>query len=173
MYIINSIYKRKKKNLIITFIFNKAYFMSNAHIAIVVSLFNSDITEPLLKGAVSRLLELNIANENITIVRVPGAVEIPLTAKLLALTKKYQAIICLGAVIKGETNHYDYVCQQVSQGCQQVMLDYAIPIIFGVLTTTTTEQAIARSGDNKDNKGRESAEAAVTMIDVVRQLTVE
>ena len=94
----------------------------NAKFAIVVSEFNQTITDKLLEGAVSRLHQCGFSSDQIKILKVPGAVEIPLTAKLLAASKKYDVIICLGAVIRGDTSHYDYVCQQVSQGCQQVML---------------------------------------------------
>src|SRR5690606_17986785 len=114
--------------------------------AIVVSQFNQSITDKLLEGAVSRLNQLNLNANQITIVNVPGAVEIPLTAKLLAKSEKYDAIICLGAVIRGDTSHYDYVCQQVSQGCQQVMMEFDIPVIFGILTTENEEQAEDRVG---------------------------
>src|SRR5437868_2345916 len=104
-------------------------------IAIVCSVFNSEICEKLLAGATTRLIELGINSNQIEIFKVPGAIEIPLIAKLLAKTNKYQAIISLGCVIRGDTSHYDYVCDQVSQGCQRVMLEFDIPVIFGVLTT--------------------------------------
>lgn len=139
--------------------------------AIVVSLYNEVITKKLLEGAVSRLVELGVNEKSITIVKVPGAVEIPLTTKLLATTKKYQAIICLGAVIRGETGHYDYVCQQVSQGCQQVMMAFNVPVIFGVLTTENIEQAYDRVGGKVGHKGREAADAAWQMVHVVSELT--
>src|SRR5687768_13583330 len=103
--------------------------------AIVVSQFNQTITDKLLDGALTRLKELNVKDDQINLIKVPGAVEIPLTAKLLARSQKYHAIICLGAVIRGDTDHYDYVCQQVSNGCQQVMMDFDVPVIFGILTT--------------------------------------
>ncbi|MBV9575149.1 MAG: 6,7-dimethyl-8-ribityllumazine synthase [Gammaproteobacteria bacterium] len=139
--------------------------------AIVVSQFNADITEKLLQGALMRLIEAGIEEENVTIVHVPGAVEIPLIAQLLAKTHQYHAIICLGAVIRGETSHYDYVCQQVSQGCQKIMLDYDMPVIFGVLTTNTVEQALARVGGKEGHKGKEAAEAAIMMVDIIKKLT--
>ncbi len=142
--------------------------MSN--IAIVVSDFNQEITQKLLEGAVERLMELGIVKENITIVHVPGAVEIPLIAKLLAKQKIYASIICLGAVIRGETSHYDYVCQQVSQGCQRVMLEQEIPVIFGVLTTEDEAQALARAGGSHGHKGCEAADAALKMINVVQSI---
>lgn len=142
----------------------------NQKIAIVVSEFNQLITEPLLSGAIERLNERGIINDSITIIKVPGAVEIPLTAKLLAKQKKYAAIICLGAVIRGDTDHYDYVCQQVSQGCQQVMLEHEIPVIFGILTTNTFEQAKDRVGGKEGHKGRDAADAAIVMIKRVKEL---
>jgi len=142
----------------------------NTRIAIVVSQFNHEVTDRLLTGTVDRLNELGFSDRAIKIIKVPGAVEIPLMAKLLARSKKYQAIICLGAVIRGETDHYDHVCQQVSIGCQQVMMEFTIPVIFGVLTTNTTRQALARAGGKHSNKGRYSADAALTMITLTQEL---
>lgn len=141
------------------------------NIAIVVSVFNSEITEKLLQGAYDTLIKLGLAEQQIHVVKVPGAIEIPLTAKLLASSKKYQAIICLGAVIRGETDHYDYVCQQVSQGCQQVMLEYNIPVIFGVLTTNNSQQAQDRVCELKSHKGIEAANAAIEMVKVVQLIS--
>lgn len=138
--------------------------------AIVVSEFNKIITEELLSGALTRLAELNISKPAVKVVSVPGAVEIPLTAQYLANSGKYQAIICLGCVIQGETDHYDYVCQQVSWGCQQVMLSTGLPIIFGILTTQNVEQALARCGGEKGHKGRESVDAAVQMVSLLETL---
>lgn len=137
-------------------------------IAIVVSEFNKFVTDKLLCGAKDRLLEKNIANDAITVLHVPGAVEIPFAAQVLAKTNKYVAIIALGAVIRGETSHYDYVCEQVSQGCQRVMLDFHLPVIFGVLTTDTDEQAESRAGGAAGNKGSDAADTALTMIALVR-----
>jgi 6,7-dimethyl-8-ribityllumazine synthase len=142
-------------------------------IALVVSQFNSDITEKLLHGTLERLQERGVLKTNLTIIHVPGAVEIPLAAQLLAKTQKYAAVICLGAVIRGETNHYDYVCEQISQGCQRVMLDLSIPVIFGVLTTDTEEQAKSRVGGSHGHKGKESADAALTMLTIVEKLQQE
>lgn len=139
-------------------------------IAIAVSIFNEDITTALLEGALSRLSELGVDKKNIEVVKVPGAIELPLTAKLMAQSQKYQAIICLGAVIRGETDHFDYVCQQVSNGCQNVMLSYNLPIIFGVLTTKNVRQALDRVGGKHGHKGREAADAAITMINTVAML---
>ena len=138
--------------------------------AIVVSQFNQAICDALLTGALTRLQQANISEENITVVKVPGAVEIPLVAQLLAKKKKYQAIICLGAVIRGETSHYDYVCQQVSQGCQRVMLDFSLPVIFGILTTENEQQAEDRAGGKEGNKGADVADAALQMVEIVASL---
>jgi 6,7-dimethyl-8-ribityllumazine synthase len=123
-----------------------------------------------LDGTLERLNEVGMATTDITIIRVPGAVEIPLTAQLLAKTKRYAAIICLGAVIRGETNHYDYVCQQVSHGCQQVMLDSEVPIIFGVLTTDSISQAEDRVKKQKSHKGISAANTAIAMAQTVKYI---
>ena len=138
--------------------------------AIVVSMFNQCVTEKLLEGALSRLQEKSVANHHITVIKVPGAIEIPLTAHLLAKSHRYHSIICLGAVIRGDTDHYDYVCQQVSQGCQRVMLDFEIPVIFGVLTTDNEEQALQRVGGMHGHKGIEAADTALAMGKVVETL---
>lgn len=140
------------------------------NIAIVISRFNEPVTDLLFQGAMERLHELNFPKEQITVIWVPGAVEIPLAAQRLAKTDIYQAIICLGAVIRGETSHYDYVCQQASQGCQQVALAYDIPVIFGVLTTEDEAQAFARAGGEHSHKGKESVDAALEMVSVLRQI---
>lgn len=139
--------------------------------AIVVSEFNEKITSALQEGAMLRLQELNIPSENVLLVKVPGAVEIPLAAQLIARQNQHQAIICLGAVIRGETSHYDYVCEQVSQGCQRVMLDHNIPVIFGVLTTENDEQAMERVGGKHGHKGKEAVDAAMAMVKLVKELT--
>lgn len=139
-------------------------------IAIVVSRFNLPITEALHVGAIGRLQELGFADSDVTTVWVPGAVEIPLTVKRLAEQKKYAAIVTLGAVIRGETTHYDYVCDQASQGCQQLALEYDVPVIFGVLTTENMAQAQARTGGGKGHKGRDAVDAACDMVSVLEQL---
>jgi 6,7-dimethyl-8-ribityllumazine synthase len=144
----------------------------SAQFGIVVSDFNETITTKLLAGAVNRLKERGVPDSHVFVVHVPGAVEIPLTAQMLAKTKKYAAIICLGAVIRGDTDHYDYVCQQVSQGCQQVMLEHELPVIFGILTTNNERQAEERIGGAMGHKGVESADAAIMMVEVMRQVRV-
>lgn len=139
-------------------------------LAIVVSRFNQEITEALYKGALQRLEELAFPEQHVTVAWVPGAVEIPLTAHLLAKTDAYTAIICLGAVVRGETSHYDYVCNQVSNGCQQVALQHEIPVIFGVLTTENEEQAMARAGGAHGNKGKDAVDAAFDMVSIAQQI---
>ncbi len=138
--------------------------------AIVVSRFNEEITSRLKQGVLDRFKELYITEEQMCIVEVPGAVEIPLIAKLLAKQGKWNAIICLGAVIQGDTQHFDYVCDQVSQGCQQVALETEVPIIFGVLTTPSEELAMDRAGGKAGNKGRDCADAAVEMAQTIQKL---
>lgn len=144
--------------------------MHSFPIAIVVSAFNVTITNALKEGAVQRLTELGFQSNDITVVEVPGAIEIPFVANMLAQKQKDQVIIALGAVIRGETTHYDYVCEQVSQGCQRVMLDHNIPVIFGVLTTENEEQAWDRLGGAHGHKGREAADCAVMMHSIKQQL---
>lgn len=143
---------------------------SEQQFAIVVSRFNTEVTEKLLQGALARCQELRIPERNIQVFHVPGAVEIPLVAKRLAKAEKYHAIICLGAVIQGETDHYDYVCQQVSYGCQKVMLKFEIPVIFGVLTTQTVEQAFDRVGGRHGHKGKDAIDTAVAMAQLMKSL---
>lgn len=138
--------------------------------AIVVGEFNQYITEKLLEGALSRLEEQGITQDHIHVFKVPGAVEIPLAAQLLAKKRDYLAIICLGAVIRGDTDHYDYVCEQVSQGCQQVMLAFEIPVIFGILTTNNEQQAQDRIGGKEGHKGKDAADAAIAMVNIVKTI---
>lgn len=140
------------------------------NIAIVASLFNHEITQKLVDGAVERLKELGLPEESIIVARVPGAVEIPITAQRFARTGNYAAIIALGAVIYGETRHFEYVCNQVSQGCQSVALEQNIPVIFGVLTTENMQQAQARVGGGKGHMGHEAADAAYHMVSVLNQI---
>ncbi|AIL65930.1 6,7-dimethyl-8-ribityllumazine synthase [Rickettsiales bacterium Ac37b] len=138
-------------------------------IAIIVSKFNLTITRKLYQSTVKTLKSLDLKDNQINTIWVPGAIEIPITAKYLALTKQYQAIICLGVVIKGETSHFEYVCSQVSYGCQKLALEYTIPIIFGILTTYNIEQALARVRGKK-NKGVELAKTALEMINVIHKI---
>jgi 6,7-dimethyl-8-ribityllumazine synthase len=143
---------------------------TNFKLAIVISRFNEEVTQALYQGAIQRLKELDFPEQYITVVWVPGAVEIPLTAQRLAKTDTFAAIICLGAVIRGDTSHYDYVCNMVSQGCAQVALQYGIPTIFQVLTTENEEQAMARAGGAHGNKGSDSIDAAFAMVSVLEQI---
>lgn len=143
--------------------------MNKTPIALVVSRFNENITKALLKGALERFKELKADLPVPPVYHVPGAVELPLIAQQLAKTKQYSAIICLGAVIRGETTHYDYVCEQVSYGCQRVSLDHNIPVIFGVLTTENEEQALARVGGAHGHKGKDAVDAALEMIALMGQ----
>ena len=139
--------------------------MQNYKIAIVVSQFNQKITSLMERSAVERLKELDIRDYRV--VQVPGAIELPIMAKKFAL-EGYDAVIVLGAVIRGETSHYDYVCNQVSYGCQKISLEQMVPVIFGVLTCETEAQAYDRIGGGKGNKPKEMVDAAVTMIDLLR-----
>lgn len=139
-------------------------------IGVVVSRFNLEISKLLLEGATSRLKESGFSENQITIIWVPGAIEIPITAQRLAQQGVFEAVICLGAVIKGESDHYRYVCEQVSQGCQHVALQNDIPIVFGVLTTENEQQAKDRAGGKEGNKGRNAAETAIEMVVALRQI---
>ncbi len=134
---------------------------------IIVARFNSFISEKLLEGALDSLLRSGAADDDIDVVRVPGAYEIPLIAKKMATAQKYDAIICLGVVIRGATPHFDVVVNEVSKGSAQVGLDTGVPVLFGVLTTETIEQAIERSGTKAGNKGAEVAVAAIEMADLI------
>lgn len=139
-------------------------------IAIVISRFNEAVTKKLLDGTLTRLMAFGIPSQTVKTCWVPGAIEIPLTAKRLARTENYEAIICLGAIIRGETDHYDYVCNQVSLGCQQVALECEVPIIFGILTTQNKEQAFVRVGSGHSNKGAQMADAAMEMIRLMKTI---
>lgn len=141
--------------------------VSDYRIAIITSLFNQPITDALKEGAHQRLLEQGCQPTNIDHFSVPGAVEIPLIAKKLAIKDQHHAIITLGAVIRGETTHYDYVCQQVSNGIQQVALDHLIPVIFGILTTENSDQARERLGGNHGHKGKDAADTALEMVQLI------
>ncbi|MEJ2472445.1 MAG: 6,7-dimethyl-8-ribityllumazine synthase [Desulfobacterales bacterium] len=134
---------------------------------VVVSRFNDFITEKLLGGALDALTRTGAKENDIQIIKVPGAFEIPLAAKKAARTGRYDAVICLGAVIRGATPHFDYVCAEVSKGVAQVGLDFELPVIFGVLTTDTVEQAIDRAGTKSGNKGWHAAMAAVEMANLM------
>jgi 6,7-dimethyl-8-ribityllumazine synthase len=134
--------------------------------ALVVGRFNDFITEKLLSGALDALVRSGAADEDLEVVKVPGAFEIPLVAKKMANTKRFDAVICLGAVIRGSTPHFDYVSAEVSKGVATASMESEIPIIFGVITTDTIEQAIERAGTKAGNKGWSAAIAAVEMANL-------
>jgi len=136
---------------------------------IVLSRFNAFIGERLLEGALDVLRRSGARDEDIEVARVPGAFEIPLLAAKMAKSGRYDAVICLGAVIRGATAHFDYVAGEAAKGIAQVGLEAGLPIIFGVLTTDTIEQAIERAGSKAGNKGAESAMVAVEMVDLLKQ----
>jgi 6,7-dimethyl-8-ribityllumazine synthase len=138
--------------------------------AIVVSRFNEEITEGLLRGAREVFSEASVRDEDLTIVRVPGAFEIPIAAQRLAESGDYDAIVCLGCLIKGDTMHFEYIAEAASHGIVQAAAATGIPMAFGVLTTMTEEQAVERSGTGAGNKGREAAAAAMEMATLFRKL---
>lgn len=138
--------------------------------AVVVARFNNFITSKLLDGALDALKRHETPEENISVVWVPGAFEIPLVAKKLASSKKFDAVICLGAVIRGATTHYDYVCNEVSKGIAQVGLQSGVPTIFGIVTTENIQQAIERAGTKSGNKGFDAAISAMEMANLLKGL---
>lgn len=137
---------------------------------IVVSRFNSFICERLLEGAVDALVRHGASEADITVARIPGAFEIPLAAKTMAASRKFDAVICLGAVIRGSTPHFEYVSSEVSKGVASVSLDSGIPVAFGVLTVDTIEQAVERAGTKAGNKGFEAAVTAIETVNVIKAL---
>lgn len=139
-------------------------------VGIIVARFNEFITSKLLSGALDTLTRHEVNDENIQVAWVPGAFEIPLIASKMAESGKYDAVICLGAVIRGSTSHYDYVCNEVSKGIASVSLKSGIPVMFGVLTTENIEQAIERAGSKAGNKGSECAEGAIEMVNLIREI---
>jgi len=144
--------------------------MAGYRVAIVVSRFNEGITEGLLQGARERLAEASVPEENVTIIRVPGAFEIPIAAQRLGESGEYDAIVCLGCLIKGDTMHFEYIAEAASHGIMQAAAATGIPMAFGVLTTLTEEQAVDRSRSGPENKGREAAAAALEMAKLFRKL---
>ncbi|MDD2972399.1 MAG: 6,7-dimethyl-8-ribityllumazine synthase [Lachnospiraceae bacterium] len=143
---------------------------SNMKVGIVAARFNEFITNKLVGGAEDALLRHDVEGDNIDIAWVPGAFEIPLIASRMAKSGKYDAVICLGAVIRGNTSHYDYVCSEVSKGIATVSLNSDIPVLFGVLTTENIEQAIERAGTKAGNKGYDCAVSAIEMVNLIRAL---
>lgn len=142
----------------------------NMKVGIICGRFNEFITSKLLSGAVDALVRHQAKDDNIEIAWVPGAYEIPLVAQKMASTNKYDAIICLGAVIRGSTTHYDYVCNEAAKGIAQVSLNHNIPVMFGVLTTENIEQAIERAGTKAGNKGFECAMSAMEMVNLLNSI---
>jgi len=144
--------------------------VDNEKFCIIVSRFNEFICSKLLSGAVDELVRHGVKDDNIDVIWVPGAFEIPLISKKAALTGKYNAIITLGAVIKGSTSHYDYVCAEVSKGVASVSLETCVPVIFGVLTCDNIEQAIERAGTKSGNKGSDAAKSAIEMSNIIKAI---
>ncbi|SNU08015.1 6,7-dimethyl-8-ribityllumazine synthase [Lachnospiraceae bacterium] len=142
----------------------------NTKICIIASRFNEFIVSKLVDGAVDGLVRHDVEEDNIDIIWVPGAFEIPVIAKKAAKNDKYDAVICLGTVIRGETSHYDYVCAEVSKGIAQVSLETEKPVMFGILTTDTIEQAVVRAGTKAGNKGYDCALGAIEMINLINNL---
>jgi len=144
--------------------------VSDVKIGIVASRFNEFITSKLLGGALDGLRRHDVKEEDIHVAWVPGAFEIPLIAMKMARSGKYDAVICLGAVIRGSTSHYEYVCSEVTKGIAAASLDSGVPVLFGVLTTENIEQAIERAGTKSGNKGYDCALSALEMVDLIRGL---
>ena len=142
----------------------------NIRVGVVCARFNDFIGSRLLAGCEDTLLRHGVREEDIAVAWVPGAFEIPLIASKMAKSGKYDAVIALGAVIRGSTSHYDYVCSEVSKGVAQVALNSDIPVMFGVLTTDTIEQAVERAGTKAGNKGSECAQGAIEMVNLIREL---
>lgn len=143
---------------------------SDIKVGIVAARFNEFITSKLLSGAMDALVRHDVKQEDVDIAWVPGAFEIPLIASKMAKSGKYDAVICLGAVIRGTTSHYDYVCAEVSKGIAHVSLEEGLPVMFGVLTTDTIEQAIERSGTKAGNKGFDCATSAIEMVNLIKEI---
>lgn len=143
---------------------------SGIKIGIVVARFNEFITSKLLSGALDGLHRHDVKDEDVEVAWVPGAFEIPLIASKMAQSGKYDAVICLGAVIRGSTSHYDYVCNEVSKGIANVSLSTGVPVMFGVVTTENIEQAIERAGTKAGNKGYDCALGAVEMVNLLREM---
>lgn len=142
----------------------------NQKVAIVVARFNEFITSKLLSGAIDGLLRHGVEDENIDVVWVPGAFEIPVISKKLVSNDKYDGVICLGAVIRGSTPHFDYVCSEVSKGVAQIAMEKLKPVIFGVITSDTLEQAIERAGTKSGNKGYDSALSFIEMANLINEI---
>ena len=140
-------------------------------VGIIAARFNEFITSKLLSGALDTLKRHAVKDNDIDVAWVPGAFEIPLAASKMTGTGKYDAVICLGAVIRGNTTHYDYVCSEVSKGISQVSLSSGVPVMFGVLTTENIQQAVERAGTKAGNKGADCAESAIEMVNLLREIS--
>lgn len=150
----------------------KLYAQENDKFCIVIARFNDFIGSKLLEGALDTFKRLGVKDENIDVIWVPGAFEIPLSAKYAANTKKYSAIVTLGAIIKGATSHYDYVCAELSKGIASVSMNSGVPVLFGVLTTDNIEQAIERAGTKAGNKGAQCAQSAIEMANLIKKINL-
>lgn len=146
------------------------FSIDGARFAIVAARFNAPVTDALLEGAVATLAEHGVPDDHISVVQVPGAFEIPITAKRLAASGRFEAIIALGAVVRGGTPHFEYVAGECARGIGQVAIEENVPVIFGVLTTDTDEQARDRAGGKEGNKGCEAAVAGLEMVTLLRRL---
>ena len=153
-----------------TNVFEGNFIANSQRFCIVISRFNEFIGSKLLSGAVDELIRHGVKDSDIDVIWVPGAFEIPLVAQKAAQSKKYAAVITLGAVIKGSTAHYDYVCAEVSKGVAQVSLATSVPVIFGVLTCDNLEQAIERAGTKSGNKGADAAKSALETANLLAQI---
>ncbi len=151
-------------------IFEGNYIPQGVKIGIIVARFNSFVTVKLLDGAVDTLKRHGVDDDSIEVAYVPGAFEIPIIAKKMAESGKYDAVICLGAVIRGSTSHYELVCNECAKGIAQVSLNTGVPVMFGVVTAENLEQAIDRAGAKSGNKGSECAEGAIEMINLIKGL---
>ncbi|WP_119326853.1 6,7-dimethyl-8-ribityllumazine synthase [Companilactobacillus musae] len=143
----------------------------NLRIAIVVSRFNQLVTDRLSNGAMQQLLQLGVSKKDITVIQVPGAMEIPRIVNLISKNKKYDGILALGAVVRGETAHFDYVCAQSAQGVAQTTLNGEVPVMYGILTTDNMSQALNRAGGKSGNKGAECASDVIEMINLEKELS--
>ena len=150
----------------------KLFANENDKFCIVIARFNDFIGSKLLEGAIDTFKRLNVKEENIDVIWVPGAFEIPLSAKFAAESKKYNAIITLGAIIKGATDHYDYVCAELSKGIASVSMNTSTPVLFGVLTCDTIEQAVERAGTKAGNKGAQCAQSAIEMANLIKKINL-
>jgi 6,7-dimethyl-8-ribityllumazine synthase len=144
-------------------------FPPGARVAVIAARFNAHVVDELLAGCLRRLTEMGLPESSVDVERVPGAFELPVAAKILAKTGRYAAVVCLGCVIRGDTPHFDYVAGECARGIQQVAISESLPVIFGVLTTNTEEQAIARTGGSHGHAGVWAADAAAEMVNVVRR----